>query len=77
MEYQKMILAAKVLELAEKIANSERQQFVLLIEDDLESRDARLKNWDAENPISSFVPRAHKNIRNAALQIDEIQSLST
>lgn len=73
MKIEELMFAAKVFEVAGRIAEGEQSSFARSIEHDKDTRDAQMKNWHAEHVTSSFVPKAYALLNNVALQITAIR----
>lgn len=76
MEIEELMFAAKVFELAGRIAEGEQSTFARSIEHDKDTRDAQMKNWHVEHTTSSYVPKAYALLNNVALQIAALRTAS-
>lgn len=72
MKIDELSFAAQVLEIANRICETELNALKNSIEDDAVGY-ARVAAWVEENPVPSFVPRAYALISNTARQIEQLR----
>jgi hypothetical protein len=74
MEIEELMFAAKVFELAGRIADGEQSMFARSIEHEMETRQVKMDNWHRENPQSAFVPQAYALLTKVALTVAELRA---
>jgi hypothetical protein len=68
-----MLLAAKVYELALRMAEDDQREYKDQIKDE-ENRDALLMKWAEEHPASGYTPRAYALLEKVAGYIDDARA---
>jgi hypothetical protein len=77
MNNEELLCAAQVFNLAAQIANGKKSAYADIVENDLENRDALMREWDKANPSSSFVPEAYALLEKVSKKVAEIRAFES
>lgn len=78
MDAEKLLLAAKIRELAVVLREAERHPYSISLRDyrNEEKRAVELANWDAQNPVWKYIPHAIKELDNIAKLVESFDGLA-